>query len=276
MRTITLTLVLTSVLNSTFSQTDGDTWQKIKVEKTGTLMCLWNEAYGIVFKDDNGKLRGVCIDILEDFRLYLKQKYGVDLKVEYREEKSFARFLSIVGNSSTLLGVSTVSVTEERKNRFQFSPYFILNPNVIVTHKDAPKLSTLAEIQTLYKGYSMKVIAGSTHKDIANSIKKRYAPALVVSEGGTSRDIFNEIKTNKTLFTIVDFGEYLGAHKNKFPISRQPANLGTDDKLAFIMGKRSDWEPLWREFLTDEYRRSPGYRKIISENLGLAYLGMIK
>ncbi|HEY0743220.1 MAG TPA: ABC transporter substrate-binding protein [Chryseosolibacter sp.] len=275
MKRLAIILTLASVIQ-TQGQTDGDTWQKVKSTKSGTLMCLWNEAYGIAYKDQTGTLRGVCVDILEDLRVYVKTKYQVDLSIEYREEKSFPAFLSSIGKSATLLGVSTVSVTEERKKRFQFSPYFISNPNIIVTHKDAPKLSSLKEIPTVYKGYSMKVIAGSTHKEIAASLKSRYAPDLTILDGTTSRAIFNEMRTNKALFTIIDFGEYLGAHKNKFPIARQPADLGTDDKLAFIMGKHSDWEPLWREFLTDEYRKSPRYRKIISENLGLAYLGMIQ
>jgi membrane-bound lytic murein transglycosylase MltF len=273
---ILLPLCLVLCITHATAQDDGNTWQQVKANKAGTLMCLWNEAYGIAHKDAQGNLSGVCIDILGDFRKYISNKYDVHLAIEFREEKSFAKFLNVVQKSPTLLGVSTVSVTEERKKRFHFSPYFISNPNIIVAHKDAPKLSSLEEIPTLYKGFSMKVIAGSTHKDIATSIRTRHAPELVIEDAMSSRDIFTEMKTNKNLFTIIDFGEYLGAFKNKFPIARQPVNLNTDDKLAFLMAKNSDWEPLWREFLTDEYRKSPRYRKIISENLGLAYLGMIQ
>jgi ABC-type amino acid transport substrate-binding protein len=276
MKGISFTICFILSIIYSFAQSDGEPWQKVRPAKTGTMMCLWNEAYGIAYRNDQGKLAGVCIDMLEDFRLFVKAKYEVDLVIEFREEKSFAKFLTLIGKSPTLLGVSTVSVTEERKKRFHFSPYFISNPNIIVTHKDAPKLSSLNEISTIYKGFSMKVIAGSTHKDIANSVRARYAPDLVIAEGTASRDIFNEMRTNKNLFTIIDFGEYLGAHKNKFPITRQPVKLEMEDKLAFIMGKNSDWEPLWREFLTDEYRQSSRYKKIISENLGLAYLGMIQ
>jgi ABC-type amino acid transport substrate-binding protein len=276
MKNLLICFCIATFIHPVFAQGNGNTWQEVKVAKEGTLMCLWNEAYGIAYKDEKGKLVGVCIDILEDFRLYISKKYDVHLAIEYREEKSFADFLTIVQKSPTLLGVSTVSVTEERKKRFHYSPYFISNPNIIVAHKDAPKLTSLEEIPTLYKGFEMKVIAGSTHKDIATSIRSQYAPELVIGEATASRDIFTEMKTNKSLFTIIDFGEFLGAFKNKFPIARQPVKLNTDDKLAFLMAKTSDWEPLWREFLTDEYRKSAGYRKIISENLGLAYLGMIK
>jgi ABC-type amino acid transport substrate-binding protein len=264
------------VLSHAIGQSGGDSWQKVKASKSGTLLCLWNEAYGIAYKDASGNLSGVCIDILEDFRLFVNRKYDVLLSIEYAEEKSFTKFLARVEKSATLLGVSTVSVTEERKKSFQFSPYFISNPNVLVTHKDAPKLSTLADLPTVYKGYSVKVIGGSTHITIAKSVKAKYAPELVILQGSSSRDIFDEMKSNKTLFTIIDFGEYLGAFKNKLPIIRQPVDLQVDDKLAYLMGKSNDWEPLWREFLTADYRKSAGYRKIIAENLGLAYLGMIK
>jgi ABC-type amino acid transport substrate-binding protein len=276
MKSLFLTLCLVVIAIDTIAQADGESWQKVKASKTGTLMCVWNEAYGIAYKNDQGTLSGVCIDILEDFRLFAKEKYAVDLVIEFREEKSFAKFLVQIEKSQTLLGVSTVSVTEERKKKFRFSPYFISNPNILVAHRDAPKLMALRDISTVYKGFAVKVIAGSTHKDIALSLRTKYAPGLEIKEATASRDIFTEMKTNKNLFTIIDFGEYLGAYKNKFPIMRQPVDLQTDDKLAFIMGKNSDWEPVWREFLTDEYRKSARYKKIISENLGLAYLGMIQ
>jgi putative glutamine transport system substrate-binding protein len=263
-------------MGNIFAQETGDSWQKVKSAKSGTLLCVWNEAYGIAYKNEKGVLAGVCIDILEDFRIYVNTKHSVSLAIEFVEEKSFPRFLDRVQKSATLVGVSTVSVTEERKKRFQFSPYFISNPNVLVSHKDAPKLTSLDELSTVYKDFSVKVIGGSTHKSIANDLKSKYAPGLVITEGATSRDIFNEMRSNKELFTIIDFGEYLGAFKNKFPIVRQPVSLDVDDKLAFLMSKSNDWEPLWREFLTSEYRKSAGYRKIIAKNLGLAYLGMIQ
>lgn len=260
-----------------FSQTStGDTWASTKISGKGTLSCVWNEAYGISYKDEKGNLRGVCIDILNDFKTFVKEKHNVDLKIVYAEEKSFSQFLNRVEKSTTVFGVSSVSINEERKKKFQFTPYYLSNPNVIVTHRDAPKLFELSELASTYKGYTLKVVSGSTHRNFANTLRDKHAPQLVIAEATTSRDIFNQISNDKNLFTIIDFGEYLGAYKNKLPLVRQPVNLGFDDKLAFVMGKGSDWEGVWREFLTDAYRKSPGYRKIIADNLGLAYLGMIQ
>lgn len=269
-------LFLVFLPSLSFAQMPGDTWTSTKTAGRGTLSCVWNEAYGISYKDEKGALRGVCIDILNDFKTFVKEKHNVDLKVVYAEEKSFSQFLNKVEKSTTVFGVSSVSINDERKKKFLFSPYFLSNPNVIVTHRDAPKLYELSELASTYKGYTLKVVSGSTHRNFANTLRDKHAPQLAIAEATTSRDIFNEISNNKNLFTIIDFGEYLGAYKNKLPLVRQPVNLGFDDKLAFVMGKGSDWEAVWKEFLTDTYRKSPGYRKIIADNLGLAYLGMIQ
>jgi ABC-type amino acid transport substrate-binding protein len=259
-----------------YSQDQQDSWASIKRAQKGKLSCVWNEAYGIAFKDEKGNLKGVCIDILNDFKSFIKEKYSVDLQITFGEEKSFSKFLSKVEGEAYLLGVSSVSITDDRKKKFQFTPYYLSNPNVIVTHRDAPKLTALEDLGTVYKGYTLKVVSGSTHRAFANTLKTKHYPGLTITEATSSRDIFNEISGNKTLFTIIDFGEYLGAFKNKLPLSRQPVNLGVDDKLGFVMNKKSDWTGVWQEFLTDTYRKSPAYKKIIADNLGLAYLGMIQ
>ena len=276
MKPVSLIFTLLFLFCISFSFAQGDSWASVKNAQKGTLSCVWNEAYGIAFKDEKGNMKGVCIDILHDFQSYLKEKYGVDLNITYTEEKSFSTFLSKVEGAQYLLGVSSVSITDDRKKKFQFTPYYLSNPNVIVTHRDAPKLTALEDLATVYKGYSLKVVSASTHRTFANTLKAKYYPGLVITEATSSRDIFNEISNNKTLFTIIDFGEYLGAFKNKQPLTRQSVNLGVDDKLGFIMNKKSDWSPVWQEFLTDAYRKSPAYKKIIADNLGLAYLGMIQ
>jgi ABC-type amino acid transport substrate-binding protein len=273
---ITITSIL--LFNTAGAQTrsSGDSWAETKLNKQGKLACLWNESYGIVYKDETGNIKGVCVDILEDFRKFVKAKYSVDLEILLLEEKSFATFLTTISGTQNILGVSSVSITEERKKLLQFTPHFLANPNVIVTHKDAPKLEKLDNLSTLYTGYKVKIVSGSTHTTFAQRLKEKYYKDLVVEQSPSSRMIFSEMVSNKKLFTIIDFGEFLGAFKNKMPLVRQNVNLGYDDKLAFIMHKKSDWGVVWQEFLTDSYRKSIAYKKIIADNLGVAYLGLIQ
>src|SRR5688572_1361300 len=121
MKSVSFIFTLLFVLGFSFAHAqESNSWAAIKNSKKGTLSCVWNEAYGIAYKDEKGNLKGVCIDILNDFKLFLKEKYSVDLQLTYAEEKSFSTFLSRVEGSSFLLGVSSVSITDERKKKFQF------------------------------------------------------------------------------------------------------------------------------------------------------------
>jgi hypothetical protein len=42
------------------------------------------------------------------------------------------------------------------------------------------------------------------------------------------------------------------------------------------MLNQSDWDEIWKLLITDEYRKSPKYGKNISDNLGLAFLSILK
>ncbi|MFN8887011.1 MAG: hypothetical protein ACK5WF_06100, partial [Cyclobacteriaceae bacterium] len=59
-------------------------------------------------------------------------------------------------------------------------------------------------------------------------------------------------------------------------LKKQAIEFGKPEELAFVMSKQSDWDGVWKEFLTDEYRKSAKYRKNIAENLGSAVLSILK
>lgn len=256
--------------------TTGDSWSTVKSKGTGTLACYWNEAYGIAQRNDKGELEGVAVDILGEFVKFVQTKYKVTVKVEYTEEKSFQAFLKKVSQTPNTLGVSSVSITEERKKTFRFSPVFLSNPNVLISSRAAKPLDRLEDFPTTYAGYKMKVVEGSLHAAYAKKVKEMYYPDMVIEYASSSRAIFDEMKTNAQLLTIVDFGEYLGAFRNKKQLMRQNVNLGFTDKMAYVMHKDSDWSTVWNEFLTDDFRKSTEYKKIIAKNLGSTYLSVLE
>jgi ABC-type amino acid transport substrate-binding protein len=268
--------LLTTVSHDVSAQGTGDSWSKVKSKGSGTLVCLWNESYGITQLDSKGVPDGVAIDILNEFTQYLKAKYNVEITLQYTEEKSFSTFLKKVSQTPNLLGVSGVSITEERKKTLKFTPYFLLNPNVLITHRDARPLAKLDDMATVYNGYRMKVVEGSVHANYAKKLKEAYYPDLVIEYASGSRIIFDEMKNNPKMLTIIDFGEYLGAFRNKKQLVRQNVDLGFTDKLAYVMHKDSDWITVWNEFLTDDFRKSTVYKKIIADNLGNTYLSLLE
>ncbi|HZB13487.1 MAG TPA: ABC transporter substrate-binding protein, partial [Chryseolinea sp.] len=78
---------LAFISHSTFSQKyQGDSWATVKANGSGVLTAVYSEQFGLVFKDKDGKVKGVCVDILSDFAKYVKEKYGKELTIKYAGE----------------------------------------------------------------------------------------------------------------------------------------------------------------------------------------------
>jgi ABC-type amino acid transport substrate-binding protein len=276
MKTRILTLFLL-VTGTVFAQkTEGDSWKKVKTTGSGTLSVVYYEQAGLI-QQVNGKLEGLCVEILNDFVEYVQAKHNKKVVIEYvGKEPVFTNFLSSVQKSTNILGVTNVTITEERKKILKFTPPFISNPVVLLTHKEAPTVTSFEDLSKKLDGYTAEIIGGSTHMKYINKIKKDNWPTLSISYGTSGQEILKKIGTNPKLFTILDFTEFVDANRRRLPVKKQNLEFGDPEQLAFIMSRQSDWDEVWKLFLTDEYRKSPKFRKNVSENLGMAFLSILK
>jgi ABC-type amino acid transport substrate-binding protein len=254
----------------------GDSWANVKSAGSGTLTVVYYEQPGLIYLE-GGKVKGACVDLVNEFVNYVQTKHGKKITVKYAgKEPEFSEFLSVIQSSNDVLGVANVIVTEERKKILKFAPPFLSNPVVMISHKDAPLLASLDEISTKFNGYSAEVIKGSIHTKHIEKIKKDYMPALPIAYGSNGSDILKRISTNPKLFTILEFVEFVDAQRKNLPVKSQKINFGEAEQLAFVMSKQSDWDEPWNEFLTPDYRKSVKYRKIIADNLGATFLSIVK
>lgn len=276
-KTISIACLLISYSLTGFTQKlQGDSWAKIKAQGKGTLTMIYYEQPGLIY-ESNGKIKGVCEDVIEDFVAYVKKKYNKEITLNYAaKEPVFSNFLKTVQNTDDILGVTNVTITDERKKILKFTPSFMSNPVVMITHKDAPLISNVNEITTKLSGYSAEMISGSTHTKHIDKIKKEVAPNLSVTYGPSGSEIIKRITANPKVFTILDLTEYIDAARKQLPVKRQNISFGASEQLAFIMSKGSDWDVIWKEFLTEDYRRSVKYRKNIADNLGANFLNLVK
>jgi putative glutamine transport system substrate-binding protein len=205
-----------------FSQNyKGDSWSSVKSNGSGKLSIVYYEQPGLIFKAD-GKMKGVCVDILSDFQKYVETKYGKKIEVDYvGEEKEFSNFLKVCQNTPNITGVTNTSITEERKKIMKFSPPFMTTQLVLLTNKNAPALVKLEDLPKTFNGFSAQVITGSTHVRYIEEIKTKYFPALPVTYASSSESVIKNLSTNAKLFSILDFTEYIGVVRKKIPVKRQ-------------------------------------------------------
>lgn len=277
------TFIICFLINQNFlaqaqSSFTGDTWQSVKQKGSGTLSVVYYEGTGMVNKESNGEMTGLCVDILEDFAEFVKTKYGKSLQIKYvHQEKDWSKFLEIIADSKGgVVGLSNITITTERKKVMGFTPPFITNPMIMLTHEDAPKISNVSELKTTYKDYSVIVVEGTTHVDYAKAMKKIHNPDLKIIYGKTPAETMDRAAKDKNVFAIIDMTEYYYAVHNKLPLKRQPVTVSNNrEKLGFALTKDSDWEVLWKEFLTPQYKKSAAYKEIITKNLGAQFTALI-
>lgn len=255
----------------------GHSWAEIKTAGSGTLGIVYYDQPGLVGKGPDGKMKGVCVDIISDFVAYLDTKYGKKVKPEYLyEETDFPKFLNTFQQSHQMLGVTNTSITPERQKIMKFSPAFMHNDMVLLTSKDAPNLTDLSQIATVYKDFTAQVITGSTHVEYIQQIKKDHFPGLKIQYFPSGDIIIKNLSEGQKVFTVIDFTEYVGVIRKKITVKKQNVTLGKSELLGFIMCKHSDWDTPWKEFLTPEYIKSLRYKEIISNNLGPSFLNLVR
>jgi len=266
-------LISQTVLAQKYS---GDSWADVERKGSGTLGVVYYPQAGLIY-EENGKMKGVCAELLTEFATFVQTKYQKNVTVKYLgAETVFNDFLNVCQNTPNILGVTNVTITDERKRILKFTPAFLTNQETLITHKDAPTVDNLKSISKVLGGYSAKVISGSVHVKYMEQLKKTDFPSLAIAYGPSGPEILKEIASNPKLFTILDFTEYVDATRRQVPIKRQNVAIGAPQDLAFAMARQNDWDKIWQAFLTPEFRKSEKYRKIIAANLGGAYLSVLK
>jgi hypothetical protein len=267
-----------TIATTTFGQQlKGDSWAKTKASGSGILAVLYNQTPGLITRENDGSVKGVCVDILMDFQKFVQSKYNKKVSINYvGEESDFPKFLSAIQGTDNLLGVTNTSITDERKKVMKFTPAFMNNQVILLTHQSVPTLKNLNEMSVAFKGFKAQVITGSTHAHQMEKIKKEYFPDLQIENVATGDAIIKNLSANKQLFSIIDFTEFIAVVKNRIPVKKHEVEIGTPETLGFIMSKQTDWDILWNEFLTPEYRKSVRYKEIIANNLGSSFLRIVQ
>lgn len=229
----------------------GDNYATAKAAGRGTVTFTYVETPGFVYKDQSGKLTGVCVDIMNDFLQYVKQNHGINLNARFLGNgSSFSAMYNGVKNGQNgVFGLGNITVTEARKSEILFSPSFITNFAILVTHSSVPTLESMDEISQKFKGFTAYTAKGTLNEKRINSLKANYYPELNISYVNSSPDVLDKVLTDKKSLSYLDLAFYLSAVKERKPLQRHKVGDEGSEEFAFVMPKSSDWQPIIEEFL---------------------------
>ena len=135
----TFVLLLLAGMNFVNAQQTGDSYASAKSSKTAKVVYIHAGVNGFAAKDESGKVKGLLVDVMNEFEKYVKDTYGITISSTYVEatNKDFKLYLEEVRNSNGgVFGLSNTSVKEERKKFLKYSPSFLNNISVLISHRN--------------------------------------------------------------------------------------------------------------------------------------------
>jgi len=262
-------LLLTS-LNG-IAQLKGDKFEQAKTARVANVVYVFSKTPGFIYSKEGGQYAGICVDIMDAFGKYVKSKYGITIKPTYQQapDNSFTKMLASVKSSQGgVFGLGNITITESRKKMYNFTPPFINNISLVVTHKTIPTLNKIEDIGMGFKGMTAYIVKGSTNEIDLFKWKKAYFPDMKITYTGSAAEAVSKVANDTKGFTNVDFTYYLDAIKAKKPVKRHIAGSSSSEEIGMIMPKSNDWEPVLADFFNSGFIGGAEYNAIIQRHLG--------
>jgi ABC-type amino acid transport substrate-binding protein len=273
-KVVLLTVLVLILINLGYSQNyAGDSWTQAKKKGEGKISLAYVEAFGFVYKDkDNGKLTGVCVDIMNDFIRYVSDKKNVKLTYEFvGDGESFkGMYDKVKASNGGVFGLGNITITDERKREVKFSPPFITNLAFLITQNDVATLAKMEDLPTTFGKLTAYTAKGTLNEKRINELKQKYYPNMKITLTGSSQETLERITNSSDGFAYLDLAFYLEAVQQRKPVKRHPIGDKASEQFGFIMPLNSDWLPILDEFFKADggYRNGNEYKSILRKHLG--------
>lgn len=204
-----------------------------------------------VYANTENKYVGIDLDLL---RAIAKEE---GFKVKIRPVGFNAAVQSVSAGQADGM-ISGMSITEERKQKFDFSdPYY--SAGIVMAVKDGSGIKSLSEL----KGKKVAVKTGTAGADYANSIKDKYGFEIVTFDD--SDGVYNDVLNGNSDACFEDSAVMYYAIKNGLDLKvvTKPANT-TETGFAVKKGQNQELLKMFNEGLA-KLKANGEYDKIIKK-----------
>jgi len=250
-----------------------DTWAATQRAGRGTVtLVYYYPLEGFVDVDGSGKVSGVMIELMEQFRSYLKNVRNVDVDYRHVPYDDFPRFYAAVREGQGgVIGLAGTTITEERKKEVTFGPPFFSSMPVLVTNAAVPDVTSRERVPTELAGFTALAFRGTTLAALTQRFKAERWPALTVETVPTFQEITDRLSRDPKAFAFLDLNVFWVQRKAGARIKRHRAADGPHEEFGFTMPLGSDWAAPLADFFAagGGYRNSRAYRQLLIKHLGV-------
>lgn len=238
----------------------------------GELFIVYYDQIGLVEKNQSGQLQGFCIDLLNQFVDYVDDKHGKRISLRFFQQEDFNKYCELLEKQPFWLGIGNISITNERKLKYKFTPPYMANVLRLVTNVNTASILKPDELSIRLQGHNGYAISSSVSETVLEKMKKSAVPSINIHLKETAMQTLEAVSNDPKGFSIIDFTEVLTAKRKNLPIKFHPIKMDRTEDLGFMMSKKSDWDVIWNEFLTDEHKSGSSFRASLKKYFGSDFL----
>ncbi|MEM6643411.1 MAG: ATP-binding protein [Bacteroidota bacterium] len=247
MRRLTTIILFSFFASGSYAQ-EATSWVEILEEKKGKMSVFYypgNDTLDVLDRFEQ--------DLLRAFADYLEKEYEIELSIEWTNLGSFPEILSKIENGGDgEFGVSTISITKERAKRFNYTPSYLADIQVLVTNDAFPLANTPNQLA--------EILSGGTGVSIPNTTLDSALSSLFLETGivpervdvSNTSELLGYIASNSTAYGYVDLINFLVSFKNLAQIRRQLFYPILNTGLGIIYSKTNDWAPAIEDYFGSE------------------------
>lgn len=232
---------------------------------------------------EEGKLKGIEIDIFNEYVLWLKAKKNIQTVVSYIPYKEFSTFYKSVKEGRTnVVGLGSVTRSSAREQEIAFAPPFLQNVAVLIS---AGSVSTVKEknndeVNRAFKGLNGVAVGRSSHLAYLNQIKSQFLPEMKITTLETQNQVIENIisvPSNIGYVDLVAYWAFLRRSPSKF-IKIQKAFTEPREDLAFCLPLQNKQSLLLSEFFESGFgfTATRAYHQILEKYLGYEVLESVE
>jgi hypothetical protein len=205
---------------------------------------------GFAYLDEEGRLTGVTVELLRGFARYAAETHELELSIAWIEEPLWADFYGYVRDSEGgAFGIGNVTITEARGEELDFSPPYLQNIAVLVTHEEVPELESMDAIGEAFAGLTALRYPGTLHETRLLQIRDDHYPGLAFREIASNDELVDGLSAAPTTFGYIDIYNYWRAREAGRPLRRHPVGDDAAETFGVILPHGSDWTPVMADYM---------------------------
>jgi len=245
-----------------------------KAQNSDTLVIHYYENFPYAFVEE-GKLKGIEIDIMEEYVNWLKSKKNVSTAIVFKPFKEFSTFYtSVKDGQKNVIGLGSVTGNAEREKEVLFSAPYLKNLAVLITAGKVPTLKSrsAAEVTKTLGSLSAITVNKSSHAVYLNDLKKQFLPNLKIVYTENQNRVLENIVSDNSVFgyaDIVAYWSFLKQNPGKF-LKIQKVFNEPKESFCFVMPLGSKHSNNMSEFFESGFgfTSTKMYRQILEKYLG--------